>query len=95
VEMQLMGFQPYQPIEEIEVRQPEVDKTYKTYWDHSDGCWKNTWIYRIRRKMEGEFWLKNNYKDQYNSGPTGWQITFDHLVMSEKIYLHYCLVQPG
>lgn len=88
-----MGFQPYQPVEEVEIRQPDVDKTYKTYWDHDARCWKNTWIYRIRRRMETEYWLKTHYKDQYNSGPTGWHPTFDRLVMGEKIYLHYCLAK--
>jgi len=87
-----MGFQPAY-IDEIEVRQTDVDKTYKTYWDSDAGCWKNTWIYRIRRRKENEDWLNQNYRDQYNSGPSGWYTTFDRLVMSEKIYLHYCLAQ--
>ena len=87
-----MGFQSYQPIEEIEVQPPDVSKTYKTYWDN--GCWKNTWIYRIRRSKAAEEWLETNYKDQFHSGPAGWHPTFDRLVMGEKIYLHYALVKP-
>lgn len=89
-----MTWQQYQPVEEVEVRTLLVDKTYKTYWDSDTRCWKNTWIYRIRRRREAEEWLKENYKDQYNSGPAGWYPTFDRLVMSEKIYLHYCLAKP-
>jgi hypothetical protein len=89
-----MTWQTYQPIDEVEVVPKDVDKTYKTYWDGDSGCWKNTWIYRIRRRMETEYWLKENYKDQYNTGPGGWNITFDRLVMGEKIYLHYCLAKP-
>lgn len=89
-----MTWQQYQQVEEVEVRRPLVDKTYKTYWDSDARCWKNTWIYRIRRRMETEYWLKEHYQRERNNGPAGWYTTFDCVVMSEKIYLHYCLAKP-
>ena len=85
-----MGFQPAY-IDEIEVRMSDVDKTRKSYFDRDSQAWEDIWIYRIGRRKESEQWLKTHYSEFENVAWTGWHATFDRLVMSERIYLHYCL----
>lgn len=89
-----MSFQQYNEIETVEVQQPEVRKTYKKVWDNDSQSWKTVSLYRIRRRMEAEHWLKEHYGEAFYAGPLGWYPTFDSLVLGEKIYLHYCLAKP-
>lgn len=89
-----MGFQPYQPVEEIEVRQPDVTKTPKTYWDYNANCWKNTTIWSVPLRRATEDWLKEHYPTEKNDRILGWYKSFQKITMGEKIYLHYCLAKP-
>lgn len=88
-----MGFQPYQPIEEIELHQPDVTKTRKSYWDNTDQCWKHTAIWSVPLKSTTEDWLREHYQAYQNDRVLGWYKSFQKITMGEKIYLHYCLAK--
>ncbi len=90
-----MGFQPYQPVEEVEIRPAEVTKTRKTYWDEEAQCWKNTTIWSVPLRRATENWLKENYQVYQHDHVLGWVKSFQKITMGEKIYLHYCLAKPN
>jgi hypothetical protein len=88
-----MGFQPAY-INEIEVQQPEVSKTPKTYWDHNASCWKNTTLWHVPLRRATEDWLTEHYPADRNDRILGWYKHFQKITMNDKIYLHYCLAKP-
>ena len=65
--------------------------TKKKFWTGTE--WKDVVIWRINFTRSAEEWLRQNYGPPVRQVgmAEGWTVSFDKIIMSEAIYLFFCL----
>lgn len=80
-----------QKIEYIDDVPVKRTSTKKKFWTGTE--WKEVVIWRIDFSRSAEEWLLKNYgpPTRQVGMAEGWTVIFDKIVMSEVVYLMYCL----